>query len=298
VKKGKAVISIRVTDTGGGGGIYGDEAKIFLASDEAGKISLSGEWKYKQAVNFREFPSPQSIRNPNRPTVLYNAMIHPLIPYAMQGAIWYQGESNADRAYQYRELFPLMIRDWRKAWNRDFPFYFVQLANYMERKNEPQESDWAKLREAQLQTLNLENTGMAVIIDIGDAKDIHPKNKQEVGRRLALAAEANTYKQKNDFSGPIYRGYKIEGNKIKLSFNYAEGLKSNDGKALTGFAIAGPDHVFHWANAVIEGSEVVVNSPEIKFPVAVRYAWANNPECNLHNGANLPASPFRTDDWQ
>jgi sialate O-acetylesterase len=300
VKKGKAVISVRVTDTGGGGGIYGEANKIFLslASNKAEKILLSGEWKYKQSVNFKDFPAPPSQRNPNRPTVLYNAMIHPLVPYSIQGAIWYQGESNADRAYQYRELFPLMIRDWRKAWNKNFPFYFVQLANFMERKSEPQESNWAKLREAQLQTLHLENTGMAVIIDIGDAKDIHPKNKQEVGRRLALAAEANTYKQKNDFSGPVYRNYRIEGAKIRIQFDYAGGLKSGDKKALSGFAIAGSDHVFHWANAVIEGKEIIVDSPAVPFPVAVRYAWANNPECNLYNEANLPASPFRTDDWQ
>ncbi|MDR2086116.1 MAG: sialate O-acetylesterase [Dysgonamonadaceae bacterium] len=298
VKKGKAVITVRVTDTGGGGGIYGDATKLFVELDKTEKIALSGDWKYKQAVDFKEFPSPQSSLNPNQPTVLYNAMIHPLVPYAIQGAIWYQGESNADRAYQYRELFPLMIRDWRKAWNKDFPFYFVQLANFMERKAEPQESDWAKLREAQLQTLNLDNTGMAVTIDIGDAKDIHPKNKQEVGRRLALAAEANTYKQKNDFSGPVYKSYKIEGDKIRILFHYAGGLKSGDGKALTGFAIAGPDHTFHWANAVIEGDEVIVRSPDVKFPVAVRYAWADNPECNLYNSANLPASPFRTDDWR
>jgi sialate O-acetylesterase len=300
VKKGRAVISVRITDTGGGGGIYGETDKIFiaLASDKAEKILLSGEWKYRQAVNFQDFPVPQSFRNPNRPTVLYNAMIHPLVPYAIQGAIWYQGEANTDRAYQYRELFPLMIRDWRKAWNKDFPFYFVQLANFMERKSEPQESNWAKLREAQLQTLHLENTGMAVIIDIGDAKDIHPKNKQEVGRRLALAAEANTYKQQIDFSGPIYRTYQIDGDKIRIQFDYANGLKSGDGKALTGFAIAGSDHIFHWANAVIEGTEVIVGSPNVKFPVAVRYAWADNPACNLYNEANLPASPFRTDDWR
>jgi sialate O-acetylesterase len=298
VKKGKAVITIRVTDTGGGGGIYGEAAKIFLEPDKTEKIALSGEWKYKQAVNFRDFPSPQSRRTPNRPTVLYNAMIYPLAPYAIQGAIWYQGEANDDRAYQYRELFPLMIRDWRKTWNRNFPFYFVQLANYKERADEPQESDWAELREAQLQTLHLENTGMAVTIDIGDAKDIHPKNKQEVGRRLALAAEANTYKLKNDFSGPVYAGYKIEGDKIRIIFNHADGLKSGDGKALSGFAIAGPDHTFRWANAVIEGNGIVVSSPEVKFPVAVRYAWANNPECNLYNKANLPTSPFRTDDWR
>jgi len=242
---------------------------------------------------------PQTANSPNRTTVLFNAMIHPLIPFAFKGAIWYQGESNADRAYQYRDLFPLMIYDWRKNWNSDFPFYFVQLANYMRKDAEPVESRWAELREAQFQTLRLKNTGMAVSIDIGDAMDIHPKNKQDVGKRLAYIAQANTYGLPVAFSGPLYESYSIDGNKIRIKFKHTEhGLKTNDGKALTGFAIAGPDHKFRWAKAVIEGNDVVVSSPEIEFPVAVRYGWANNPDCNLYNGANLPASPFRTDDWR
>jgi sialate O-acetylesterase len=303
VTKGNATIGVRVLDTGGGGGILGEPAQLSLklkSNEQASPLSLAGNWKYKPSVHIKDLPPPpKSPNDPNRASVLYNAMIHPLVPYAIQGAIWYQGESNADRAYQYRELFPLMIRDWRKAWKKDFSFYFVQLANFMERKAEPQESEWAKLREAQLQTLNLENTGMAVAIDIGDATDIHPKNKQEVGRRLALAAEANTYGQKIVYSGPVYQGYEIEGDKIRIRFQHAEsGLKTGDGKTLTGFAIAGPDHHFHWAAAVIEGNDVIVSSPEVKFPVAVRYAWADNPACNLYNKTDLPASPFRTDDWQ
>lgn len=301
VKAGKATITIRVTDTGGGGGIYGeaDNISISLAEKKEMSIPLSDTWKYQAVINFKEHDkAPQSVvGNPNRPTVLYNAMIQPIVPYAIQGAIWYQGESNANRAYQYRELFPLMIRDWRKQWNRDFPFYFVQLANYKAANAEPQESEWAELREAQLQTLLLENTGMAVTIDIGDAKDIHPKNKQDVGKRLALNARAKTYGENIAYSGPLYESHRIEGNKIRIRFKNAEkGLKSNDGSALKGFAIAGPDHKFHWAEAAIEGAEVVVSSPEVLFPVAVRYAWADNPECNLYNTENLPASPFRTDD--
>ena len=303
VKAGKAVITVRVTDNSGGGGIYGDASKIFVAlkSDvSTRKIDLTGDWKYKPAVSFKgNLAVPQTPNNPNRTTVLYNAMIHPLIPLAFQGVIWYQGESNAGRAYQYRDLFPLMISDWRKKWNRDFPFYFVQLANYMKRNTEPQESQWAELREAQFRTLHLKNTGMAVIIDIGDAADIHPKNKQDVGKRLAYIAEANTYRLPVAFSGPLYENYIIEGNKIRIKFKYAEnGLKTNDGKALTGFAIAGADHQFRWAAAVIEGNDVIVSSPDVEFPVAVRYGWADNPECNLYNAANLPASPFRTDDWR
>lgn len=253
----------------------------------------------KAVQTITEPVTEKEAKNPNRPTVLYNAMLKPIIPYAIQGAIWYQGESNADRAYQYRELFPLMIRDWRKQWKKDFPFYFVQLANYMERKVEPQESNWAELREAQLQTLFLENTGMAVTIDIGEAKDIHPKNKQEVGSRLALAARAQTYGEAIPYSGPVYESYQIEGDQIRIRFSHtSNGLKSKGDAQLQGFAIAGPDHRFYWANAVIEGNEVVVSSPEVKFPVAVRYAWSDNPLCNLYNGADLPASPFRTDDWR
>lgn len=302
VKGGKAVITVRVTDTGGGGGLYGEPEDMVISrldKKEAG-ISLAGNWKYHIAIDLNKYErAPQSVAgNPNRSTVLYNAMIHPLVPYAIQGAIWYQGESNADRAYQYRELFPLMIRDWRKQWNSDFPFYFVQLANYMARKNKPRESQWAELREAQLQTLNLENTGMAVTIDIGDAGDIHPKNKQDVGRRLALNARAKTYGENIICSGPLYDSFRIEGNKIRICFKYADGLKVKGGTKLKGFAIAGPDHQFYWAEAVIEGNEVVVSSPDVAFPVSVRYAWADNPECNLYNSADLPASPFRTDDWR
>lgn len=303
VKQGKAVISVRVTDTGGGGGIYGDNEVLSIGLKTKRMedfISLNGDWKYKISVDLKQYArAPQSqMGNPNRPTVLFNAMIHPMLPFKVKGAIWYQGESNADRAYQYRDLFPLMIRDWRKQWNDNLDFYFVQLASYQKRNAEPAEADWAELREAQSQTLSLENTGMAVTIDIGDAEDIHPKNKQDVGLRLALAARANTYGEKIAYSGPIYSGYTIEQNKIRISFkNTDKGLKAEGGKVV-GFAIAGQDHKFYWADAVIEGNEVVVSAPSVEFPVAVRYGWSINPEVNLYNGAGLPASPFRTDDWR
>ena len=252
-----------------------------------------------QEVKNENPATPQRQNVPNRTTVLYNAMVNPLVPYAFQGVIWYQGESNANRAYQYRDLFPLMIYDWRKKWNRNFPFYFVQLANYMKRENEPTESRWAELREAQFIALSMKNTGMAVAIDIGEADDIHPKNKQDVGKRLAYIAQAKTYNLPVLYSGPLYESYIIEGNKIRIRFKHTEnGLKTKDGKALTGFVIAGPDHKFLWATAAIEGNDVVVSSPNIEFPIAVRYGWTNNPDCNLYNGANLPASPFRTDDWR
>ena len=298
VKAGPLTLAIRVTDTGGGCGMP-DE--LYLRSDNGEQISLAGEWKYQIAADARKegmFPKDMS-EDPNLPTSLYNAMIHPLVPYSIRGAIWYQGENNASRAYQYRELFPLVIENWRKDWGQDFPFYFVQLANFMQVSPNPVDSDWAELREAQARTLSVANTGMAVIIDKGDANDIHPKDKQAVGHRLALVARANTYGEQIPYSGPVYRSYQVDGDKIILSFDHTDGgLKSSDGKALQGFAIAGRDHKFHWAKAEIQGDKIVVSSPEVPYPVAVRYAWANNPVCNLYNGAGLPASPFRTDDWK
>lgn len=249
---------------------------------------------------YESLATPLSPGGPNRPTLLYNAMIHPLLPYAIRGVIWYQGESNAGRAYQYRQLFPLMIKDWRKHWkNGDFPFYFVQLANFKDAQPNPGESDWAELREAQLLTLSLPNTGMATAIDIGDAKDIHPKNKQEVGRRLSLIARAQVYREKISFSGPVYLSKLVNGNKITLSFKYAaNGLKTKQGGTLKGFAVAGEDKKFHWAEATISGNKVTVWSKEVAHPVAVRYNWADNPDGNLYNGDGLPASPFRTDNWK
>jgi sialate O-acetylesterase len=238
--------------------------------------------------------------DPNKSTLLYNAMIHPLLPYAIRGAIWYQGESNADRAYQYRELFPLMIKDWRKHWNNgEFPFYFVQLANWKEKQKEPAGSHWAELREAQLRTLSLPNTGMASAVDIGDDKDIHPRNKQEVGRRLSLIARAQVYGEKIPYSGPVYVSRQVAGRKITLTFKHTDdGLHVKNGAELKGFTIAGADKKFHWAQAKISGDHVIVWSDDVAAPVAVRYSWADNPDGNLYNGAGLPASPFRTDEWE
>ena len=295
VKKGNAVIAVRVIDTGGGGGFHGNPANMYIApaNKETLRENLDGEWKYKLAVNLKN----TNVNLQNRPTSLYNAMIAPIVPYALKGAIWYQGESNSGRSYQYRTLFPLMITDWRSKWGYDFPFYFVQLANFMQVKDEPAESGWAELREAQLQTLRLNNTGMATIIDIGDADDIHPKNKQDVGKRLALQAREKTYGQNIVGSGPIYEKYRIENGKIRIYFQPNKPKLVSKNGELTGFAIAGPDKKFYWANAKIDGNEVVVSSSDVKFPIAVRYAWADNPVCNLYNEAGLPASPFRTDDW-
>lgn len=244
-------------------------------------------------------PLPLGPGNPWQPSGLYNAMIHPLMPYGIRGAIWYQGESNADRAYQYRVLFPALIRDWRTNWGQGaFPFLFVQLANFTDVREEPSGSLWAELREAQSMTLKRKNTGMAVTIDIGEADDIHPVNKQDVGRRLALAALKVAHGQDIAYSGPAYRSKSIKGAEVRLRFDHAfGGLRTSDGGPLTGFAIAGDTGRFVWADARIEGDTVVVSSRAVSKPVAVRYAWADNPVCNLQNGAGLPASPFRTDTW-
>ena len=301
-REGPNVLTVRVNDTGGEGGIYG-KADLLTAHNSIGSISLAGTWKYRIGLDLKEKRQeiPEQPVNPfstqNYPSLLFNAMIHPLIPYAMQGAIWYQGEANEHRGYQYRDLFSLLIRDWRTQWNRDFPFYFVQLANYKQRQAQPEESEWAEVREAQKMALSLENTGMAVIYDIGEAGDIHPKNKQEVARRLALISLANTYRKDLEYSGPLFRSQCIKGNYIELSFDHLGGGLVAQGESLKGFSIAGPDHRFHWAKAEIIGDKVRVSSPEVAYPVAVRYGWGNNVESNLYNKAGLPASPFRTDDY-
>lgn len=236
---------------------------------------------------------------PWRPTELYDGMIAPLIPYGIKGVIWYQGESNAGRAEQYRSLFADMIRNWRKDWNEgNFTFLCVQLAPFTAIKAEPGESTWAELREAQsLATKTLPNVGMAVITDVGDPGNIHPVKKKPVGERLALAAEGIAYHEKIEFSGPIYRSMKIEGNKAVLSFDHAgSGLEARGGD-LKGFAICGEDKKFVWAKAEIQGKQVAVSAESVPHPVAVRYGWADCPVVNLWNQAGLPASPFRTDDF-
>ncbi|MGZ3756292.1 MAG: sialate O-acetylesterase [Mucilaginibacter sp.] len=235
----------------------------------------------------------------NYPSALYNAMIAPVVPYGIKGVIWYQGEGNTTRATQYRSLFPLLINDWRSKWDdAKLPFIFVQLANFKPRNTEPLfTDDWASLREAQAMALKLPNTGMAIAIDVGDAKTIHPKNKQDVGKRLYLVANHIVYKQPGIYSGPQFNGLTIQDNKMELRFKQiGDGLTSKDDK-LKGFMIAGADKKFYWADAEIIGDKVVVSSTQVSHPVAVRYAWVSNPECNLYNKEGLPAPPFRTDDW-
>ncbi|HVX52031.1 MAG TPA: sialate O-acetylesterase, partial [Chitinophagaceae bacterium] len=258
--------------------------------------ALAGEWKYK-VEDIYGFASV----NPNSyPTLLYNAMVNPLIPFGIEGVIWYQGETNAGRAYQYRKAFPLMIKDWRWHWGQgDFPFFFVQLAAFdAGGGNSNKGSTWAELREAQAMALSLPNTGMSVTTDIGEEKDIHPKNKQEVGRRLAAIALNKVYGKKNMYSGPMYQGMQVTGNKITVSFLYAgSGLLAKNG-TLRGFEIAGSDHIFHPANAVINGDKIEVSASEVANPAAVRFAWADwNGYANLYNKEGFPAAPFRTDNW-
>lgn len=284
-------------------------------AEDAKKAAAEG--KPEPAKPKQEKPAPRAPTNPernqNQSAALYNAMLAPLVPYAIDGAIWYQGESNAGQAALYNTLFPAMITDWRTRWGQgDFPFLFVQLANFMARKDEPTDTGWARLREAQFNTLKLPNTGMALAIDIGQSNDIHPRNKIDVGHRLSLWAQHYIFGKKIVYSGPLYDSIKAEGNKIRVNFKSAgSGLaiaaapSTQPGVApekplseIKGFAIAGADQKFVWANAKIDGNTVVVWSDAVKEPVAVRYAWADNPACNLYNKEGLPASPFRSDNWE
>lgn len=238
-------------------------------------------------------------KDAGRPMALYNAMIAPIIPYGIKGAIWYQGESNAGKAWEYRTLFPAMIKNWRDDWGQgDFPFLFVQLAPFMDIKPDPMESAWAELRDAQLYTtVALPNTAQAVIVDVGDEKDIHPKQKGPVGERLALAARALAYREKVPYMGPAPSAVKINGNRIEIRFKNTDGGLIAPGGEVKGFTISGEDRKWHNAKAVIEGNKVTVWNEKVPAPKAVRYGWANYPVVNLQNGAGLHASPFRTDDW-
>ncbi|AEN73103.1 protein of unknown function DUF303 acetylesterase [Rhodothermus marinus SG0.5JP17-172] len=308
------LVAVRVIDTQGGGGLWGEPAQLRLYPEgepEAAQ-SLAGSWHYwpvaelvgrrlyvfgEGALSYAGRPKLPVALGPNTPTTLFNGMIHPLLPYSIRGVIWYQGESNVGRATQYEQLFPTLIRCWRAHWQLgDFPFYFVQIAPYDYGPNAHAE----RLREAQLRTmLTVPRTGMVVTTDVGDDHNIHPARKREVGERLARWALANDYGFRDlVYSGPIYERMEREDGRLRLYFRYAEGglvLRPADGGGE--FVIAGPDRVFHPARVRVEGETLVVWSPRVSDPQAVRYGWSNTPHATLFNRAGLPASPFRTDDW-
>ena len=303
-RNGKNVIAVRVHSDRDAGGMTGPADKMYLscpALPGSSPIQLAGVWKYAIEKNYGLMnipPPPLGPYNPNSPGVLFNGMIFPLLPFTIRGAIWYQGESNASRAVQYQTLFPALIRDWRKYWGLgEFHFLFVQLANYMAKQSGPgEESQWAELRESQTMTLRLPNTGMATTIDIGNAEDIHPKNKQDVGLRLALNALAKVYDRSDvPYSGPMFKAATREGKALRIHFDHVNGGLKFRGEKLLGFAIAGANRKFAWAQAEIDGDTVLAQAPEISEPQLVRYAWADNPTCNLYNGVGLPAVPFRSD---
>ncbi|MEI6165628.1 MAG: sialate O-acetylesterase [bacterium] len=327
VREGDATLLIRLFNSTGNTAILG---KSMAAVDSATPFSIDGEWQVQTASSFSD-PSPFLAELPplpgNKPqaihtaTYLFNGQIAPLIPYAIKGVIWYQGEFNSPCAFQYRKTFPLMINDWRVQWRQgDFPFYFCQLANYHPKIATPGESALAEIREAQTLTLALPKTGQAVLIDIGEEGDIHPRNKKDVGARLARMALARDYGKGGEDSGPVYESSVIQSNQIRITFTHTAGklvarplpktyqprslspetvplVLNRPDSELQGFAICGEDRKWVWADARIDGAGVIVSATGVAKPVAVRYAWANNPTCNLYNEAGLPAGPFRTDDF-
>lgn len=306
LKAGKNIFVIRVINNFGKGGFVSDKPYYLFSGNDT--IDLKDYWQYNVGDVFVPRPlSPPGINAQNQPAALFNAMVAPVTNYSIKGILWYQGESNAGRPAEYAKLLPALIADWRSQWKQtDVPFIYAQLPNFMEVDYLPSESNWALLRESQLKALSVPNTAMTVNIDLGEWNDIHPDNKKEVGKRMALAARKIAYGENIVHSGPIYQSAKIEGNKITISFtNTGSGLITNDGEALSQFAIAGADKKFVWANAKMEGDKIIVWNDEIKNPLYVRYAWADNPaNPNLYNkearpdgsvGRGLPASPFRTD---
>ncbi|MCE0497799.1 MAG: sialate O-acetylesterase [Methylacidiphilales bacterium] len=327
VKEGPATIAIRIFSPAGHAGIDGKNLNAGF-----GDIDLRGEWLAKVEFQFTSSLDSQALAEyPHQPPTpvgprfivgaLYNGIIHPIVPYAIRGVIWYQGEANVGRAFQYRTTFPLLIRDWRQQWNEgDFPFYFCQLANLGSKDKTPRESSWAEMRESQTATLSVPATGEAVLFDIGEQDDVHFRDKKDVGDRLSFLALANTYAQKVPFSGPVYDSMQVVGPQIRVYFKFTDGglvakplpatyqpksslpqtvplVLNSPQSELQGFSICGADRHWVWADAKIVGDDVLVWSDQIAVPVAVRYGWADNPTVNLYNGAGFPAAPFRTDDF-
>ncbi|MFZ0453744.1 MAG: sialate O-acetylesterase [Ignavibacteriaceae bacterium] len=316
VKDTVLTIAVRVLDNGGGGGLWGDRSKMQIhpQTDTTDSIDLSGDWKYLpvaelvnnkfyiykvQGEEFYSRPKSEISIGPDTPTMLYNGMIAPLVPYSIKGAIWYQGESNANEPADYnnyKTLFPLMIKNWRAVWDEgSFPFYYVQIAPFDYGKT----SKSYMIREAQLLTLSVPNTGMAVTLDIGNVDNIHPADKQDVGKRLALWALAKTYGENVKYSGPLYKSMKTEDNNIVISFDHADdGLVLKPVNGDNNFIIAGADSNFVKADVKIDGNKLIVYNNKIKNPIAVRYAWNNTAEATLFNKEGLPASTFKTDNWK
>jgi len=322
VKSGRNVLALRV--------VYPVKQVSFTAAPKVGAINLSGEWLTRVEYALTDLDGAQKntapvapSNPPNPPTVpsyLFNAMVYPILNYTITGVIWYQGETNLGRARQYRAAFPLLIADWRRAWNQgEVPFYHCQLPNYGDKNIPPGESGWAELREAQASVLSLPQTGQAVLIDVGESQDIHPRDKRTAGERLARVALARHYGRGGVDSGPVFDSARIEDGRVVVSFTGADDglvarplgetfvvkseykqtaplVRNSPGSELEGFSICGADRKWVWAQARIQGETVVVWSEAIPAPVAVRYAWANNPTANLYNGAGLPAAPFRTDE--
>lgn len=333
LKPGRNILAVRIYDTSGDGGFCGDAKDFYLKSDDT-TIPLTGDWSWQKSMSAAEVKAHSGGVEPKKPNDswypanLFNAMVAPFLDMPIRGFLWYQGCSNVGRAIQYESLFETLIHDWQARFNRNaevaaypkpapaqndrrrflqqdskaLPFYFVQIANYRWRKDLQPESEWAAIREAQRKALQLDGVGMAVNIEIGEAMDIHPKNKQEVGRRLALLAMNRTYGIDVSCAAPEFYGMRVQDGRALLTFRPVAGSESLEPNAdVKGFSIAGPDHVWHVAKARVEGERwmqrVVVESPEVPHPVAVRYAWADNPECDLRTTAGLPVGPFRTDDW-
>jgi sialate O-acetylesterase len=300
LKAGKNIFVVRVTNNAGKGGFVPDKPYCIFAGNDT--VDLKGTWQYKVGLMNRPFAGGGfgggGINAQNQPTALYNAMVAPVINYSIKGFCWYQGESNAGKPQEYGALQTAQIHDWRNKWRQgELPFLYVQLPGFMDYNYLPSESGWAVLRQQQLNTLAVPNTAMAVAIDLGEWNDIHPDNKKDVGIRLALAARKLAYNENIVYSGPLFQSAQIDGSKIIVSFQHTgSGLITNDGEELSEFAIAGADKKFVWAKAKIEGDKIVVWSDEVKEPMYVRYAWADNPvNPNLYNKEQLPASPFTTE---
>jgi sialate O-acetylesterase len=323
-KEEDITVAVRIEAPAGGAGVFGPEASFCIDG-----VSLAGRWLAKvehalpapSAQATAEYPPPlaTALTESKTPSYVYNGIVAPVIPYAMRGVAWYQGEDNGPRAYQYRKAFPLMIQDWRSRWGEgDFPFYFCQLANYGKPRLEPADSNWAELREAQTRTLTVPNTGQAILIDLGEDADIHPRVKREAGLRLARIALARTYHRDIEYSGPVFASMEIAGHAIRVRFTHCEGGlvarnipetyqprtvdlarvprgRHSPKSEVEGFAICGEDRKWVWADASIDGESVVVRAAGVPKPIAVRYAWADSPVFNLYNRDGLPAGPFRTD---